>query len=242
MEELEPKTEAKAEPAIKTDSRPLYLQLALPVSILVAGVLISGALIYGRTRAPSGDPVQPSVVSLKVTDQDHVLGSKDAKVTIFEFSDFQCPFCRRFWSESFTQLKANYIDTGKVRFIYRHFPLTSIHQSAQIAAEAAECASEQNQFWQFHDKIFQEQAKSGQGTVRFSGDDVKKWAAQLGLNSQTFNVCFDSKKYSQRVSQDLDIGSKSNVDGTPTFFINGQRVVGAQPYASLKLVIDGFLK
>ncbi len=241
----EPKLETAAKTAIEKSP---YLQLALPISIIIAALLISGSLFYAKTSpqnaGQSGQAVigdQLAKVEMKINADDHILGSKNAKVTIIEYSDFQCPFCRRFWKESLPQLKKEYIDTGKAVFVYRHYPL-DFHPGAFPAAKASECAAELGKFWELHDKIFQEQDKLGQGTVQFTAADIKNWAGQIGLEAGNFNRCLDSAKYDKRVSGDLESGAAAGVSGTPTVFISGQRIVGAQPYANFKAVIDSLLK
>jgi len=227
--------------------RPAYLQLALPISILVAAALISGSIFYTRGGATQsgganiGNNPPASKVDIKVGPDEHTLGDKNAKVTIVEYSDFQCPFCRRFWRETLPELKREYINTGKARFVYRHFPL-DFHPAAMPSAKAVECANERGKFWEMHDKIFEEQDKLGQGTIQFTVADIKKWAAQIGLDRGSFDQCLDSDRYNQQVTSDLNSGSQAGVSGTPTVFINGQRVVGAQPYASFKAVIDSLGK
>jgi len=139
---------------------------------------------------------QPSKVQVSA-DDDPSKGNKDADVYVIEFSDFQCPFCRRFYTQTLTQLEDEYIKTNKIYFVYRDFPLDSIHPGATPAAQAAECADDQNKFWEMHNKIFDEQQKLGQGTVQFSDDDLKAWAKDIGLNTQTFNQCLDSGKHAQ---------------------------------------------
>lgn len=165
------------------------------------------------------------------------LGNKDAKVTIIEFSDFQCPFCRSFWRDTFPQIKKEYIDTGKVRFAYRHLPL-SFHAAAVPSALASECANEQGKFWEMHDKIFGEQDKQGTGTIEYTSDDLKKWAKEIGLN---IDSCLDSKKYANNVTDDEKEAGRIGATGTPTFVVNGQVTVGAQPFASFKTLIDAEL-
>lgn len=165
------------------------------------------------------------------------LGDQNAKVTIVEFSDFQCPFCRSFFTAAFPELKKEYIDTGKVALYYRHFPL-DFHPSANISAQASECANEQGKFWQMHDKMYDEQGKQGTGTIQYTKDDLKKWAADLGLNTGSFNECLDSEKYKDKVAKDLTDGTAAGVSGTPTFFVNGTELVGAQPFSAFKAVID----
>jgi len=221
----------------------------LAISILTAGVMVSGSVLYtngggiklGVARInPDGQPAAGAKVQVSA-DDDPVMGSKNAKVTVIEFSDFQCPFCRSFWRDTFSQIKKEYIDTGKVKFVYRDYPL-SFHPMAMPSAQAAECADDQGKFWEMHDKIFGEQEKLGQGTVTFAVSDLKKWAAAIGLNAGQFNQCLDSGKYKAEVDKDFADGSASGVSGTPSLFINGRLLVGAQPFASFKAIIDEELK
>jgi len=167
-------------------------------------------------------------------DDDAVLGNKNAPVTIIEFSDFQCPFCEKFFTESFSQIKTNYIDTGKVKLVFRDFPLTSIHQYAETAAEAAECVRTKGgdtAFWKMHDKIFQNQAS-------LSEDNLKKWAKDLGYNIDT---CLANGEKTAEVNKDLSDGSAAGVSGTPSFFINGKMVEGAVPYSVFESEINAAL-
>lgn len=223
-----------------------WTKFILPGAIILAGLLISAAIIYskgGFDKFTTGE-VGGSADIKKATrpvdvsaDDDAYIGDKDAPVVIIEFSDFQCPFCRSFWRDTLPLIKSEYIDTGKVKFVYRDFPL-SFHPAALPAAQAAECAKEQGKFWEMHDKIFSEQDKLGSGTVQFSVNDLKKWAAETGLNVGQFNSCLDSQKYNDEVSQDLNDGQAAGVSGTPGFFINGKSVVGAQPFSVFKTAID----
>ncbi len=193
-------------------------------------------------QQPTQQAAPPSRVQVSL-DDDPQMGDKSARVTVIEFSDFQCPFCRRSYSDSIPQLKSEYVDTGKVLFVYRDFPLDSIHPGARPAAVAAECADDQNKFWEYHNKIFDEQNKQGQGTVQFSNDDLKKWAADIGLDTTSFNSCLDSNKYDSEVSKDFQDGATAGVSGTPTFYIGSPskgyiQLVGAQPYSVIKQIID----
>ena len=186
-----------------------------------------------QPTAPS-QPSQPSAPSPTVqvsADDDPVKGDANAPIEIIEFSDFQCPFCGRFFSDTLPQLQKEYIDTGKAKLVYRDFPLSSIHPQATPAAEAAECAKEQNKFWEFHDKIFQNQAA-------MSDASYKQWAKDLGLNAQQFNDCVDNRKYKSEVEKDYQDGQSAGVSGTPAFFVNGIKISGAQPFASFKTIID----
>jgi protein-disulfide isomerase len=180
-------------------------------------------------------------------DDDMKVGSDSAPVVIVEFSDFQCPFCRKFYTDSYQNLKQEYIDTGKVQLVYRDFPL-SFHPSAQKSAEAAECAADQNKGWEMHDKMYTEEAKLGSGTVQYSVDDMKRWASEIGLNTETFNDCLDSGKYASEVQKDEADGAAAGVSGTPSFII-GRRdgsgispISGAQPYNVFKTAIDQLLQ
>jgi len=228
--------------------------LSVPVAVLVAALMVSASILYvgsgdsasllqaAKTPAPEGDaPVKIDDPDSLVESDDPVLGKADAPVTIVEFSDFQCPFCRRFWADTYTQLKEEYIDTGKVRLVFRDYPLP-FHDAATPSALAANCANEQGKFWQYHDKMFIEQEKQGQGTVTYGATELKAWAQQLGLNTAQFNQCLDSKKYADEVAADTAAGSAAGVSGTPSFFVNGQLLVGAQPFASFKAIIDAELE
>lgn len=255
IDELEERLRLKKE-MLKTQGGNDKNKLFLPASILIAGIIIGGAVLYTRSDSSkvidnsrtaaiqqvAGDTRQAGGVVNVSTDDDATLGNPDASVTIIEFSDFQCPFCRKFWKETLPQIKKDYLLTGKAKFVYRDFPLTQIHPGATPAAEGAECAKEQDKFWEMHDAIFEEQEKQGSGTIQFTADDVKKWAAKIGFNTSKFNQCLDSGKYKQEVEKDLADGSVAGVTGTPAVFVNGRLIVGAQPFAAFKVIIDEELK
>lgn len=175
------------------------------------------------------EPQQPSRVQVSA-DDDPVKGSKNAPVTIIEFSDFQCPYCARFFTQTLPLIEENYIKTGKVKLVYRDFPL-SFHQHAQKAAEAAECADEQGKFWEYHDKIFENQNVLDTASL-------KQYAKDLGLDVTKFDGCLDSGRMASEVQKDFRDGSQYGVSGTPSFFINGINLVGAQPYSAFRQVIE----
>jgi protein-disulfide isomerase len=162
-------------------------------------------------------------------DDDPAQGPEDAAVTVIEFSDFQCPYCARFYSETLTQIIENYGD--RIRFVYRDFPLTSLHANALKAAEASECADDQGKYWEYHDLLFQNQAA-------LDVDSLKSYATSLGLDTAAFNECLDSDTHKDEVRKDLEDGVAAGVQGTPAFFINGQLVSGAQPYANFQSAIE----
>lgn len=164
-------------------------------------------------------------------DDDPVLGPDDAPVTIVEFSDFQCPFCARFQQQTFNALVEKYGDN--IRVVFRDFPLTSIHPDAAKASEAAECADDQGKFWELHDAMFQSQAITGVGLPA-----VTSMAESIDLDMDEFQECLDSGKYTEEVAKDLQEGASYGVTGTPTFFINGVRLVGAVPLEQFSAIID----
>jgi len=212
--------------------------------ILLAVVVIGGFIMFtgdngntgttGNVVAPTGNGnTGGSAVSASI-DNDAVLGNKDAKVTIIEFSDYQCPFCERFWSQTLPLIKSEYIDTGKVKFVFRDFPLTSIHPQAQKAAEATECVKKQGgdeAFYEMHDKIYENQAQ-------LSESNLKVWAKELGYDIST---CLDSGEMRAEVSKDLADAQAAGGRGTPYFVINGQALSGAQPFSAFQQVIEAEL-
>jgi protein-disulfide isomerase len=162
------------------------------------------------------------------TEGNYSFGPEDAPITIVEFSDFQCPFCKRWHDEVYGPLLAAY--PGQIRFVYRNLPLTSIHPDAQSAAEAALCAGEQDAFWPFHEKLF--------GNTTLGNATYLQYAQELQLNEASFVSCLTDHKYQAQIQSDSDFAIKLGISSTPTFFINGLAVVGAQPIDVFKQVID----
>ena len=156
------------------------------------------------------------------------LGPANAPITIVEFSDFECPFCGGLFP-TLKQIEKEY--EGKLRVVYREFPLTSIHPHAEKAAEAALCAFEQQKFWEFHDSMFGNQKE-------LTVDDLKKRAVDLKLDAAKFNECLDSGRTVDAIQKDIQEGSRSGVNGTPAMFINGRFLNGNQPYQVIKDLID----
>lgn len=162
-------------------------------------------------------------------DDDPVLGPNDARVTIIEFSDFECPYCRRV-QPTLKRLLKEY--EGQVRLVFRDFPL-SFHKNAQKAAEAAQCAGDQDKFWPYHDKLFEQTA--------LAPSDLKKYASELELDVDAFNTCLDSGKYAQEVAKDMRDGQAAGVNSTPSFFVNGQPLSGAVPYERFQELVEAAL-
>ena len=176
---------------------------------------------------------EPRIVRVDVsTEHAPVLGAADAPVTIVEFSDFHCPFCKRVLP-SLTELRSRYGD--KVKLVFRDFPLDRLHPQARGAAEAARCAHDQNKFWEYHDVLF---AKAPQA----SPDQLKAYAQQVGLDVGTFERCLASGKHAAAVQRDVDDGNRLGVSGTPAFFVNGRALSGAQPVEQFVRMIEEELR
>lgn len=176
---------------------------------------------------PQTEPTKVSV------DDDPIMGDKNAKVTIVEFSDFQCPFCSKFHKETLPQIITEYINKGKAKLVYRDFPL-NFHNFAKKASMAANCAKEQGGdkvYFKYHDMLYENNSE-------FSDENLKKWATDLGLKAEQFNKCYDSEKYAKEVEKDFEEGQSYGVSGTPAFFINGWILTGAQPFSAFKAKID----
>lgn len=197
----------------------------------------------GNQAAPAEDTT-PKKVSL---DDDPTLGNEDAKVTLIEFSDYECPFCKRHFEDTYPQLKKDYIDTGKVKLVFRDYPLPFHDPMATVEAIAANCAREQGDdatYFKFHDEIFKQTTSNGTGLTT---DAIYKISDDLGLDTAALKSCVENKKYEDEVKKDITEGSTVGVSGTPSFFIGkstsdgtikGTILVGAQPYSAFKTIID----
>ncbi len=251
---------------------------ALPAAILIGAMLISGSIFYntkifiakglngtntaaqGTKAGQGGGPSVPQQAAapapdagpVKVSvDDDPVLGNKNAPLTLIEFSDYECPFCKRYFTETFPQIKKDYVDTGKLKIVYRDYPLPFHNPLATTEAIAANCSREQGgdaAYFKYHDEVFQRTKSNGQGLVK---DDLYKIAADLKLNAGNFKSCLDSEKYKDEIAKDTADGSAAGVSGTPTVFIGksaadgtitATKVVGAQPYTAFKSAIDQLLQ
>ncbi len=197
---------------------------------------------------PTQQPTQPNVpqifqISL---DDDPFKGDPNAPVIVVEFSDFQCPFCSRFYQQTLPLIQENYIDTGKIKFVYRDLPLDSLHPNARLTHIAAECADEQEKFWEYHDVLFEKQSQ----WQRLSSTDLSitltQFATDLGLQSASFETCLESEEMANEVKNDVADATKYGSTGTPTFFIGTEedgfiKLVGAQPYAAFEALIEDYL-
>lgn len=233
--------------------------ILISISIMVSGgaIKIKGfnsgtAAIPTNPTAPTApttpeEPTGPVTVSL---DDDPVLGNPNAPVTVVEFSDYECPFCKRHYDQTHVQLKKNYIDTGKVKLVFRDLPLSFHDPMATTEAIAANCAREQGgdtAYYKMHDVIFEKTTSNGNGLTK---DQLYQFAADQGLNQANFKSCVDSEKYKEEVSKDLADAGIIGATGTPSFVvgkstgeeIEGKLIVGAQPYAAFQVEIDSLLQ
>jgi protein-disulfide isomerase len=187
---------------------------------------------------PSVAPQPSGPVNVAVGNYP-ALGDPNAKVTIIEFADFRCPFCEQWFKTVEPNIMKDYVNTGKAKLYFRNYAF--LGPASTLAAEASECANEQNQFWAFHDYMYKNQPDESD-TSMYTVDNLSKIAGNLGMDQSQFQSCLSSKKYADAVTKDLNEGSTAGVSGTPTTFINGIPVVGAVPYAQIKQQIDTALK
>lgn len=213
----------------------------IPASIIVAGALIAFAVLYSnggmkqiesKEIADAGGAIAEKAALYD--DSDPFLGNPDAPVTIVEFSDFQCPFCGRFFKTVEPRIIEKYVKTGKVKFVYRDFAF--LGEESEWAGIAAECSHEQGKFWEYHDYLFNHQ--QGENGGAFSKANLKRFAGAVGLDTAAFGACLDSDKYLDEVRKDSSDGRSLGVSGTPTNFINGKAVVGALPFEEFARVIE----
>ncbi len=232
----------------------------LSISILVAAGVVGGAVVFaalyigppistrtvGGATAPTTNP-QPSVSASQVMQlgsRDAILGNPNASVTLIEYGDYQCPFCGRFFSQTQPQIVADYVNTGKVRMVFRNFAILGAESTA--AAQAAECAEDQNKRWAYSDALYAgkvaDDGKGGGEDDRFFNRALfLKLAGQIGLDVSQFTSCIDGNKDASIVVQQKSDAIAAGVNSTPTLFINGQQILGAQPYAAFKTIIDAAL-
>ena len=221
-----------------------HVYMALVPLAFVAGLMV-GFIFWGRSAgdASGGNstPIaQAATSTLQTTKKAPVrynvpagnnpsTGPENAPITLIEFSDYECPFCQKWYVETYSQLMQDY--QGKIRFVYRDFPLTGLHANASPAAIAADCAGEQGKYFPFHDKLFT-------GGLSLSRETYIQYATDLGLDLDQFTSCVDTNKFQDAVEANYTFAYNLGIQSTPTFFINGLAIVGAQPYSVFKQIID----
>ncbi len=216
------------------------------ISLFTGGFGFDG-LSFGGTGNVVGGGGAPTVntggngnIQLSLTNADPLLGDKDAEITIVEFSDFQCPFCARAYSGSLAEFRnSEYFKSGQVNLVFKHFPLNSIHPQAQKAAEASECANRQGKFWEYHDVLFENQQALDIASL-------KKYAANLKLDTAKFNKCLDGGEAAAKVNKDLAEASAAGGRGTPYFVLvnkdgETQAISGAVPYTNFESAIQALM-
>jgi protein-disulfide isomerase len=221
-----------------------YITIRLPRALIygvvgvVAGVVVG--FLLGRatdggdpdTVAATADRSTPAIAGVRVAGRPS-RGPENAKVTVVEFTDYECPFCKRHFNETYHALLDEY--EGRIRYVVRNFPIATIHPSAPKAAEAAECAFEQGKFWEYHDGLFGIAAS-------LDVESLKQQATNVGLDRGRFDQCVDSGAKAQVVREDIEDGRRYGVTGTPTFFINGEKLVGARSLDGFRQIIDDKLR
>jgi protein-disulfide isomerase len=235
--------------------------LFLPISILVAAVMVGGAIVFATlykgggaqvpTAANPGNVVAATSTTVSAAQamtlgpRDAILGTANAPVTLIEYGDYQCPFCTQFFSQTESQIIKNYINTGKVRMVFRDYAFLGPESTA--AANAAQCAEDQNRLWAYHDALYTakigDEAKGGNEDDGFYNTaEFLKLASQAGLNIPTFTSCINNSTDASIVAQEKAGGSAAGINSTPSFIINGQILTGAQPYSVFQQALDSALK
>ncbi len=199
------------------------------LAIVLVVFCAAGWWVYHAFMNPAAQ-AQGEAVKVPLDDSPSI-GSENASVTVVEFSDFECPFCGEFARSAMPDIERAYIETGKVRLVYKHFPLSRIHPHALLAAQAAACADLSGRFWEYHDALYANQQALAE-------DDLVGYAQRQGINESSFRECLDKGEQIHIVTRDMDEGSKAGVSGTPTFFFNGRRVVGALTPAQFAAQVD----
>ncbi len=237
----------------------------LVVTILVATVVLGGALVYLGTQvgcdsdalkaavidgvaeyvegpAPAEQPDAEPLSMDELIDDDAVLGDPNAPVTIVEFSEYQCPYCSKFYNDAYQELKEKYVETGKVKLVFRDFPL-SFHEGAYPAALAAECVRDQlgdEGYFAMHDKLFENQDRLN-GDAEAVAIALEGFARDVEVDPDVYKECMASDKFQMEIFADVSAGQAVGVSGTPSFLINGTLLVGAQPFENFEQIIEAEL-
>jgi len=244
-------------------SEPLNKNLALIcLTIVLVCLIAAGVFLYNNRNSSSGNVANGNVPGQQVlnqpqgpvkvsVDNDAVLGDKNAPVTMIEFSDYECPFCKRHFTDVYPKIKKEYIDTGKLKLVFRDFIAVQGHNPlATLEAMAAECAREQGgdgAYFKYHDELFKRTTSNGNG---LTSNQLLAIAKDTGLNAATLQLCLDSNKFKEEVAKDNADAASVGINGTPSFFvgksspdgvIQGTVIVGAQPFETFKALIDASL-
>lgn len=222
-----------------------FLVLGATIALVGTSALENGKANTAQIAVQDESSGEQIVVTVD-EDDDAVMGDKNAPILMIEFSDYQCPFCRKFYNETLPQIKENYIDTGLVKFVYRDLPLISLgHTDATPAANAAECARDQegdDMYFAYHDLIFEGQNELGNGTVAIPGESLYAYAQELGLDMDEFTSCQENLEFKEEIAADSAVARSIGIGGTPAFVINGEIVTGAYPYSTFETLFEQLLQ
>lgn len=256
----EEEKEAQEINATLPGSNPEKKDRFLPISIIVAAVLICGAILFAAfyRSAPSaggaaaGAPQSPTPTTtlaslMKIGSRDEVLGNANAPVTIVEYGDYQCPFCTRYFSQIQPSIKSQYLDSGKAKMIFRDFPF--LGPESVSAANAAQCAEDQGKLWAYHDALYaaktvdETKSASAENDGFFTRAEFLTLASQVGLNAQTFTSCLDNNQHTNDVSAEKAAAVSAGIGSTPTTIVDGKMVTeadgssaGADPTAVIQAI------
>ena len=206
-------------------------------AVLLCAAVFVGALIFAGPQVVQQfvpEKIEVADELPREVTQNNTMGDPNAPVHIIEYGDFQCPYCLKFWTETEPQLIEEYVNTGKVYFEYRSFPI--LGPESAWAAEGAYCAGDQNKFWEYHDTLFTNW--TGENVGDFTKEKLIKYAEALDLNMNDFETCLSEGKHKGTVEQDVAEADANGVHATPTFFINGFKLEGSQPFSVLKDFIE----
>jgi protein-disulfide isomerase len=197
------------------------------------------ALANSGAQAQAAEPTAAPIDTSGITTRpSNTQGEDSATVTLIEYSDFQCPFCKRFYDSVLSRIVTDYVKTGKVKLSYKNYAF--LGDESRWAAQAAECAADQGKFWEMHELLFTRQ--QGENTGAFSKENLINLAKEIKVDSAKFSDCVNQDATLARVQEDISEGNRIGVRGTPTFLLNGKLIVGAQPYEAFKTALDEALK
>lgn len=216
--------------------------LAIPAIIAIVATIYILYPHADKSQQQTTDESSEQKLTPQILEQNGspILGNPGAKITIVEWGDYQCTYCHAFHTDTKNELLQEYVDSGKVNFVFRDFPLNG--PDSVLAAEAAYCANDQNKYWQYHDELYKNWG--GERTGWVNQKSLDKFATNVGLDSDQFDKCMSNKKYEQKVLDNQKFGQQIGIDGTPSFIIFSDKkitkVVGAQPISVFKQVLDNF--
>ena len=202
------------------------------IGMAAAAVLVLGGGAWGGEKQK--EISRDELIGLVERGSGPSRGVAEAQITMVEFSEFQCGYCRKFAFETLPKLEEHYIQAGKMRFVYRHMAV--LGPASVQAAQAASCAFEQGKFWEYHDTLFRSKSP-----LAFSATQLKRYATDLKVDAQGFATCLDSGRYAERVQAETVFGRALGASGTPSFLVNGQLAIGAYPFETFREAIDGML-